>query len=95
MWAGRWRRSSGISLLWLTLGTSYHDVWCNGGHYVLLLLQLADRLVAKQNRYSRDIWVEQQEEEQRENEDLEIDRFYAVFEYESDSEPSFIASYYK
>ena len=49
-------------------------VLCNGGHYYLLdrgvLLQLADMLVAKQNRHTMEIGVDE-EEEFREKEELE------------------------
>eukprot|EP00092_Neocalanus_flemingeri_P001291 GFUD01001379.1.p1 GENE.GFUD01001379.1~~GFUD01001379.1.p1 ORF type:complete len:908 (+),score=346.11 GFUD01001379.1:285-2726(+) len=72
-------------------------VLCNGGHYYLLdrgvLVQLADRADARQNRLNRDIRVEQEEEERREAEDLDLDRFNEDFESDSDDEPSFVSNY--
>eukprot|EP00090_Calanus_glacialis_P019626 TRINITY_DN30122_c0_g1_i1.p1 TRINITY_DN30122_c0_g1~~TRINITY_DN30122_c0_g1_i1.p1 ORF type:complete len:904 (+),score=359.69 TRINITY_DN30122_c0_g1_i1:248-2713(+) len=72
-------------------------VLCNGGHYYLLdrgvLLQLADMLVAKQNRHTMEIGVDE-EEEFREKEELEMDRFKDDFESDSDCEPSFQVSDY-
>jgi len=72
-------------------------VLCNGGHYYFLnkrvLVQLADRALARQNKDLREFSVEQDEERIQDEEDFEMDRFNEDFDSDSSSEPGYVQNY--